>query len=131
MLRFGTFSVGRARRADSNHDGCAVVHIHDDGEHVYLHAGELVASAHNDSVYAYSAKYLGWIQWAWVWDRNGCPAFFTESAQGGLTKPVKQLKPIRGVRSVRPVKGGREVPTARPVRTLTWSEKSDESFLKD
>lgn len=113
-----------------NRQGRAVAYVDDDGESVYLYTGEPVAFGHDEWLYTYSGRCLGWMELGWVYDLNGNPAFFTDAAQGGPLKPVRQVRPVRGVRGVRPVRGVRQVRPVRPVKRSTWSAHSDESFFE-
>lgn len=102
--------------------GAPIAYIADDGEHIYLFSGEPVAFLHDGGIYAYSGRFLGWLEGGWVIDRMGNRALFTQRAQGGPVRPVMGVLPVRGVRGVRPVKGVREIRPVRPVKSLIWAE---------
>jgi hypothetical protein len=109
--------------------GKPVAYVADDGISIYLYRGKPVAWISQNGVYAYSGKFLGWVDSGWVIDRRGRRAFFTSAARGGPVKPVRQLQPVRGVRRVRPVRGVRQVRPVRPVTSLSWSDVSGEEFF--
>lgn len=112
-----------------NIEGRPIAYVDDDGESIYLWDGMPVAWLEGDAIYAYSGRFLGWFVDGWVRDIDGDVVFFTDNAQGGPVKPVRQVRPVRGVRGVRPIRGVREIRPIRAVRSLNWSAHSDESWF--
>lgn len=112
-----------------NSQGGAIAYLDDDNVSIYLYNGTPVAWLSGEDVYSYPGRYLGWMQEGWVFDRNGARAFFTDNANGGPVKPVRQVRPVRGVRDVRPVRGVREVRPVKPVKSLNWSRLSVAAYF--
>ncbi len=113
-----------------NSKGRAVAYLGDDGESIYLYGGAPIAWLDGDGIYAYSGKFLGWFEEGWIRDLHGNCVFFTDCANGGPVRPVRQVRPVKGIRGIRPVKGVRQVRPVHPVKSLSWSNLSDESFFK-
>ncbi len=101
-----------------------------DGEHLYLWDGTPVGYVYDGRIYSFGGKVLGWIENGWLYDQRNNPALFSEGAQGGPVKPVRQVKPVKGVRSVRPVKGVRQVAPVRPVRSSSWSACANSLYFQ-
>lgn len=110
--------------------GRAIAFLDDDGEHIYLVSGRPVAYLRNDSVYAFSGRYLGWIQNGWLWDRGGKAALCTDASFGGPPRPRKKTFPPGGFKRQRPVKAAREARPSRPARVMQWSGLSGEDYFK-
>ncbi|MDB5695110.1 MAG: hypothetical protein JWN21_653 [Sphingomonas bacterium] len=100
-----------------------------DGETIYLWSGEPVGYFHNDQIYSFRGRLLGWHENGWLYDRVNRPALFSQDATGGPVKPVRQVKPAKGVRKVKPVKGVRQVAHVRRVRSTSWSEYSGAGYF--
>jgi hypothetical protein len=101
-----------------------------DGEHIHLWDGKPVAFLHEGKVYAFSGRFIGWLDDGWLRDQSGRCVLFTPEATGGPVKPVRKAKSVKGVRVVRPVKGVRAVPPVRPVSSLSWSSNSFEDLIR-
>ena len=101
----------------------------DDGETIYLFNGMPVAYFFGDKVYGFKGQHLGNISDGWRRDNKGLCVFFTENANGGPLKPLKQLMPIKSIKHIRPVKGVRHVPYVKPANQLSWSSLSGERFF--
>ncbi|WP_394356114.1 4-fold beta flower protein [Alloalcanivorax xenomutans] len=70
-----------------------------------------------------------WFEDGWLRDTRGGCALFSEDAQGGPVKPVKQVKPVKGVKYVKPVKGVKEVKRVKALKSLSWSPLSGVQFF--
>lgn len=97
-----------------------------DGVDIYLFSGEPVAYVSGDSIYSFPGRHLGWFLNGWIRDHNGHAVFFSDIAQGGPLKPLKQLKPLKGLKQFKPLKGLRQLKPLKPIPTFFWSELSDE-----
>lgn len=102
----------------------------DDDCHIFYFSGEAVGYIHNDSIYGYHGKHLGFYETGWVRDHSGACVFFTETASGlGPVKPVKGIKPIKSVKSIKQIKSVKQIRPVRPVRQLFWSNLSGRQFF--
>lgn len=109
--------------------GAAVCYA-SDGEHIYLWGGQPVAYLHDDKVYSFDGRFLGWFENGWLYDKTNSPALFMDGATGGPGKPGKQGKPGKGGRAGRPGKAGRPGTPGRPGKSASWSQFSDESYFQ-
>jgi len=102
----------------------------EDLETIYLFSGKPVAYFQNDSVYAFYGRHLGWFLNGWIRDHNGDAVYFTEIAQGGPLKPLKQLKPLKSLRLLRPLKSLRALKPLKPIKSFNWSSLSGKDFFQ-
>jgi len=112
-----------------NFSGSPKAYIDDDKFSVYLFDGTPVAWLSDEKLYAYSGKFLGWFLNNWIYDKNGNPAFFTENAIGGPSKPMKGMKPMKEMKSMRPMRGMKEMASMKPMRSAIWSNLSNVEFF--
>lgn len=101
-----------------------------DNQHIYLFSGRPVAYLAGNAVYAFSGRHLGWFENGWVRDTAGRCVFFTTTATGGPSKPVKNIRPVKGVKEVKPVKGVKQVKSVKAIKSLSWSPLSGEQFFQ-
>ena len=101
-----------------------------DGENLYLWTGKPVGYLHDDRIYSFGGKLLGWFSNGWLYDRKNKPALFSTDANGGPVRPVTKVKPVKSVRSVRPVKSVRQVPHVRPAKSISWSQYSSALYFR-
>ena len=113
-----------------NSKGKPIAYICDDGEHIYLFNGKPVAYLSENIVYGFNGYHLGWFEDGWVRDKRGKCVFFTENANGGPVKPIKQIAPIKGIKHIKPVKGVKHIASVKSVDSLSWSELSVEQFFE-
>jgi hypothetical protein len=112
-----------------DHNGRPVAYTQD-GVHIYSFSGEPVAYLYGMSVYSFSGQHLGWFEDGWIRDNSGNCAFYTQHAQGGPVKPVKNVKPVKSVKSVKPVKSIKSIRPVKAVKSLSWSQLSGEQFFE-
>jgi hypothetical protein len=111
-------------------NGVATAYLDDGGEHVFLVSGKAVAYLRNDSVYAYSGAYLGWIQNGWLWDPTGRAGLCSDFSVGGPQKPRKKTFPPGGLKQAVPAKAARQPRPSRPARKNEWSERSGADYFR-
>ena len=102
-----------------------------DGTHIYTFKGEPVAYFHVESVYSFSGSHLGWFEDGWIRDNNGHCVFYTQEAQGGPVKPMKQAKPLKSIKSLKPIKSLRSARPLKAMKSLSWSSLSGEHFFEE
>jgi len=56
-------------------------------------------------------------------------AFFTEHASGPLVKPIRKIRPLKAARQHLPSKARAAPQPLAPKDSLSWSERSGESFF--
>jgi hypothetical protein len=95
-----------------------------DGHSIYLWDGRPAAYITNDEVYAYSGQFIGWTRDGWISDEAGERLLFEFDAVGGPEKPGRQTRTATGPRRTKPVKGAPRPASARPARSLAWSDRS-------
>lgn len=110
--------------------GCPVAYTQD-GIHIYTFAGQPVAYLDGESVYSFSGRHLGWLDEGWINDNDGGCVYFSQDAQGGPAKPMKQAKPAMSERSVKPAKSAKSARPARVARSLSWSPLSGGQFFEE
>ncbi|HEX8418336.1 MAG TPA: hypothetical protein VF641_12125 [Methylobacterium sp.] len=94
----------------------------DYGKDLYLWDGRPAAVIVDDTVFAYSGRFIGWVEDGWISDARGGRLLFEFDAVGGPVKPSRITKPPMGTRGAKLAKGAREPVPSRPVRGLAWSE---------
>jgi hypothetical protein len=100
-----------------------------DGEHLYTFNGEPIAYFHEDALYSFGGRHLGWLRNGWIYDAIGHALLFSEHATGGPGKPGRAGKPGKGGRQGRPGKGGRAGRPGRPGFSSSWSRTPVELFF--
>jgi 4-fold beta-flower domain-containing protein len=110
--------------------GAPVAYVDDDGESIYLWNGTPVGWLSEDSIHAYSGRFLGWLVDGWVQDTNGDCVFFTDAARDGPVFPQRQVRPVKGVRGATPVRGIPEVRPTRPLRSPGWTRTDSEAWFE-
>ena len=96
----------------------------DYGKDLYLWDGSPAAFIHDDTVFAYSGRPIGWITDGWICDLAGCRLLFEYDAVGGPTKPERQKKPAVGTRGHKPPRRPPEDPGARRAVSQNWSDRT-------
>jgi hypothetical protein len=109
-------------------NGTAVAYS-EDRIHIYLYNGDPVAYFDRDSIYSFSGTHLGWYKDGWILDHDGNAVFFTEHAQGGSLKPLKDLIPLKELKDQMPMKEIKEPKPLRPIKSLNWTQLSIEDFF--
>lgn len=110
-------------------DGSAVAYLSEEGT-IFTFSGKPVAYLVGNSIYAFSGRFLGWLENGWLYDRDNRPSLFSQSAQGGPLKPLRALKPLKGLRELKPLRGSRELKPLKPLRSIDWGSRSDAAFFE-
>ncbi|WP_371257945.1 4-fold beta flower protein [Pseudomonas sp. URMO17WK12:I4] len=100
-----------------------------DGEHLYTFGGQPIAYIHEESIYSFPGRHLGWFVNGWIYDSSGHPLLFSEQATGGPGKPGRAGRPGKAGRAGRPGKGGRAGRPGRPGLSASWSSLTAEAFF--
>lgn len=101
----------------------------EDGVHIYLFSGEPAAYIEGDSIFDYEGHHLGWYENGWIVGAEGKSVCFTESALGGLPRPLKKMSPFKSMKFALPMKKARILKPLKPMRSAAWSEMSSEAFF--
>jgi hypothetical protein len=104
-----------------------VAYIGEDGETLYTWDGRAVAYLHEDKVYGWNGKQLGWFDNGTIFDIFGLRAGFIRS-KSPVATPAEPVKPVK---HMKPVKGPRQIPVARPVLCYGYSSKNLEDLLEE
>ena len=96
----------------------------DYGKDVYLWDGQPAAFIHDETVFAYSGKPIGWITDGWLCDLAGARLLFEYDAVGGPAKPDRQKKTSPGTRGQKPQKPVRQDPGVRAALSQNWSDRA-------
>lgn len=105
-----------------NRSGRVYAWLDDRGRIISLR-GKHLAFIHDNSVYSWRGRHIGWWRDGHIRDSAGAVAVFTADATNlGLVKPVRHVKPVKPVKAVAPVKPVRAVKSVRPVRRIAWAE---------
>jgi hypothetical protein len=102
--------------------GREAVYCHD-GQSLYLWSGEAAAFIHDDKVFAYDGRFIGWADRGWISDADGACLLFEHDAVGGPEKPRRQGKSTPGPRGARPSRAEPQQAPARLTGSLVWSER--------
>lgn len=89
---------------------------------LYLWDGRAAAFIHDDAVFAYSGRFIGWIENGWMADREGHRLLFEFDAVGGPAKPPRGPRSAPGHRGAKPPRGPREDAPPRKPFSAYWSE---------
>lgn len=106
--------------------GRAVAYIVGDRDlTMYLWEGSPVAYLHEDSVYGFNGKHLGWLRNDAVHDREGnVVAAFADR----FRVPVSPA-PFKGLKQLRPLKSLMELKSLQPLFSLNWSKLPAKLFF--
>jgi hypothetical protein len=102
----------------------------EDGTHIFLFSGHAAGFIHEDSIYDYSGKHLGWIIDGWVREHTGRCVYYTDDASDGPLKPLTQGKPAKVVKQIPPSKGATKPRIVRPDFPKAWSALTGQQFFK-
>lgn len=102
----------------------------EDGDVIYLFAGDPVAYFDGDSIYSFGGKHLGWHNNGWIRDGSGNCVLFTEGSRGGPSLPMRQSLPMRGSKRFLPARSMKASKPFKPSETYSWSSLSGEDFFK-
>lgn len=94
----------------------------EDNIHLYLFSGKPIGYIHDNKIYNYIGKHLGWLYMGWLIDLHGYYSYFSENASGGPIKPIKKITPIKGIKQIKPIKSIREISKIRPIVQNFWSQ---------
>lgn len=89
--------------------GRPVAYIVGSDDSIYLWSGEPVAYLHNEHLYGFNGKHLGWFESGVIWAHNGTMAGFTREtlpvyAQYEPYKVYKQYQPYKAYQQYAPYK---------------------------
>jgi hypothetical protein len=93
-----------------------------DGHSIYLWNGKPAAFIHDDKVYAYGGRFIGWADRGWISDESGECLLFERDAVGGPQKPSRLTKTTPGPRGAKPQRGERLPTPTGQANLTTWSE---------
>lgn len=109
--------------------GAAIAYTLEDGETLYTYGGRPVGYLHEDAIFSFPGRILAWYLDGWVVDFDGTRLFFTKDSQGGPSRPIRGIPPIRGIRQYCPSRGNRFGKGLKPSFSLLWSPRSGGSFF--
>ena len=109
--------------------GAAIAYTLEDGATLSTYGGRLVGYIHEDGIFDFQGKLLGWYLEGWVVDAHGARVFFTKDSKGGPGRPIKEIPPIRGIRQYCPGRTRRLGKGSKPVLSLFWSARSGVGFF--
>jgi hypothetical protein len=107
-------------------NGKSVAYVADDGETIYLWDGHAVAYLHEDKVYGFNGKLLGWFANGIIYDMHGHQIGFTQ----GKCPSVTLVPSVKSVKYVKSVKSVRSVPYVRPILSRVHSDEDLQDFLE-
>lgn len=96
----------------------------DDRRALFLWNGRPAGFIHDERVYAYSGRFIGWFEDGWISDADGSRLLFEFDAVGGPDKPKREARPVAGPRAPKPPKGAMEPAPERRTLGSSWSERS-------
>ncbi len=96
---------------------------HDDDLTIYLWSGKPVAYLHDEDVYTFNGKHLGWFARGLVYNHEGKIV----GAIRSRLMSVPQISPLKAIKEIKPIKAIREMSPLRPVFGLLWSD--DQTLL--
>ncbi|KQP92738.1 MULTISPECIES: 4-fold beta flower protein [unclassified Methylobacterium] len=94
-----------------------------DGHALYLWNGKPAAFLHDDKVYAYDGRFIGWADRGWISDETGACLLFEHDAVGGPDKPRRQTKTTPGPRGAKPARGEPGPTPPGRFSAATWSDR--------
>ena len=101
----------------------------EDGIHIFLFSGHAAGFIHEDSIYDYSGKHLGWIIDGWVREHTGRCVFYIDGASDGPLKPITQGNPAKVEKQIPPAKGVMKPRNVKPSFLKAWSALTGEQFF--
>jgi hypothetical protein len=110
-----------------NKKGKPVAYLADDGKTVFLWDGTPVAYLHEDQLYGWNGKQLGWFVNGTIFDIYGLRAGFIKSKSPLVTdlEPPKTMKQMKGAKKVR------QPQVVKPVMCYGYSGKFLEELLAE
>lgn len=111
-----------------NKKGSLIAYTEDNSD-IFSFTGEPLAYIHEDSVYTYEGKHLGFYQDGWIMDKEGMCVFFNKNAKGGPPRIMKDIGPVKSPKLKTPVKKPREDKPKKPELKQAWSELSSIKFF--
>lgn len=94
-----------------NGAGAAVAYVdYEDEATIYSFAGEPLAYLHDDHVYGFNGKHLGWFEQGVLRDHAGLSAGFVKDKSPVFT----QFEPFKGFKQFKPFKGFQEFAPFKP-----------------
>ncbi|WP_027170709.1 4-fold beta flower protein [Methylobacterium sp. 10] len=102
--------------------GSEAAYCHD-GRSLYLWSGKAAAFIHDDKVYAYDGRFIGWADRGWISDEDGACLLFEHDAVGGPHKPQRQAKTTPGPRGTKPARAEPGHAPSRPASSTAWSHR--------
>jgi hypothetical protein len=106
--------------------GKAVAYISPENEMtIYLWQGTPCAYLHDESVYGFNGKHLGWFLDGVVYGTDGRVVAATSDS---FRKPLKAAT-AKGVKKLRPLKHLKALKPLKPILVKTWSETQAEAFF--
>lgn len=94
-----------------------------DGHSLYLWSGRAAAFIHDDKVYAYDGRFIGWADRGWISDEDGACLLFERDAVGGPHKPQRQVKTTPGPRGTKPARAELRQAPSHPASSTAWSHR--------
>lgn len=94
-----------------------------DGQSLYLWTGRAVAFIHDDKLFAYDGRFIGWVDRGWISDTDGACLLFEHDAVGGPEKPKRRAKTTPGPRGAKPSRAAPQDAPPRPVASPVWSDQ--------
>ena len=96
-----------------------------DQQTIYLWDGTPVAYIHNNDVYTFNGKHLGWYVFEGIRDHEGLLISLTNSQN---TSGIAE-EPNKGIKQPKPKKLNRESAPEKPIFSFQWSSRSLFDFL--
>ncbi|WP_264050653.1 4-fold beta flower protein [Methylobacterium flocculans] len=94
-----------------------------DGHTLYLWNGKAAAFIHDDKVYAYDGRFIGWADRGWISDEEGACLLFEHDAVGGPQKPRRRTKTTPGPRGPKLARAELQHAPPRPKALAVWSSR--------
>ncbi|MFX1500268.1 MAG: 4-fold beta flower protein [Promethearchaeota archaeon] len=102
----------------------------DNKVNVFYFTGKAIAYIHQDSIYSYEGKHLGFFKDGWIRDNQGKCVLFTLNAKNGPKKRIKDISPVKSQKSDIPDMKSRENIKIRLIEKQEWSELISKEFFK-
>jgi hypothetical protein len=109
-----------------NKNGKPVAYIADDGETIYLWDGRPVVYLHEDKIYGWNGKQLGWFVNGTVFDIYGLRSGFIKSKSPIAT----EVEPHKAPKHLKAARGERQSPVLKPVMCYGFSNQYLEDLLE-
>jgi hypothetical protein len=92
---------------------------------IYLWSGKPVAYLHNEHVYGFNGRHLGWFEDGIIWAHDGTRAGFTSN-----TLPVfAQFEPFKAFKQFQPFKGFQQFAPFKPFKSTAVTAIPLANFL--